>query len=120
VLGAILAGILKHPHGELDLVSVLEAVKDQLNGNQQPLTSDPIDVIIQKTTELSESFIIGEDFQLLGASVVDMIGNTARACIYIKHVIVPLWARKSRGREVRQSDIDKCLWDFDSNSDLYN
>ncbi len=95
MLGAILAGILKH--GELGPLSVLEAVKEELTGDEKPRTLDPIDLIDQQMTEFAESFRIGEDFLLLGESVFDMIGNTARACFYFLYVIAPLWARKSRG-----------------------
>jgi hypothetical protein len=111
-----LAGILKHLDSTPGLGSVLKAVEEGWTGGRQPLTSNPIHLIFQQMTELSESFRTGDDFLRLGTNVFNMIGNTARACFYFLYVIEPLWARKARGLEVRQSDIDRCLLDLDSNN----
>jgi hypothetical protein len=117
MLGVVLAGILQHPRKETNLGSVLKAI-EELFGQGVLSISDPINQISEQTTKLTQSMKTGEDFQILADRVSETIGKTTRACFYFLHVIEPLWARKSRGLEVRQSDIDKCQQEFDSKSDI--
>ncbi len=114
----VLAGILQHLDGEPQTLSVLETM-DELFSQRVLSILDPIDELSKQMTKLTQSKKTGEDFQELADRVSRTIRKTSRACFYFLYVIEPLWARKSRGLEVRQSDIDKCQQEFASKSFLY-
>ncbi len=93
---------------------------EELFSQQPDSILDPINELSKQMTKLTESKKRGEGFQELADRVSETIRKTTRACFYFLYIIEPLWARKSRGLEVRQIDIDKCQQKFDSNSCIYN
>jgi hypothetical protein len=94
MLGVVLAGILEHLSGELDVQSILQTIAELFSQRDLPI-SDPIDELFKQMTKLTESMKTGEDFHDLACRVNKMIEDISRACFYFLHVIEPLWAQSS-------------------------